>query len=173
MAYHRWSKTVSVRTPIRQLWQRASRREQRLLVLAGTVLLLSVLWWLGVAPAWRTLRAAPAQRAVLDAQLQQMRQWQAQAMTLRDQALLNPDEARRALLQTLKPLGGSAQWVVQAERVTVTLKQVAPQALAQLLADARQNARLKPLEAHLKRNALGSWDGSLVFQLPAPSDATR
>lgn len=172
MAYHRGSKTVSVRAPIRQLWQRASRREQRLLALAGTVLLLSMLWWLGLAPAWRTLRAAPAQHAVLDAQLQQMRQLQAQAMALRDQTLLNPDDARRALLQTLKPLGASAQWLVLAERVNVSLKQVAPQALAKLLADARQNARLKPIEAHLKRNALGSWDGSLVFQLPAPSGAT-
>ncbi len=154
-----------------QLWQRASRREQRLTLLATALVVVSLLWWLGVAPAWRTLRAAPKQQLALQAQLSQMRQLQAQAKDLRAQAGMGFDEAHDALVQTLRPLGDSAPMTLQAERVTVTLKQVAPAALAQLLADARQNARLKPTEAHLKRDALGRWDGTLVFQLP-PARAT-
>lgn len=162
---------MSAGVTIGQLWQRTSRREQRLLVLAGTVLLLGLLWWLGIAPAWRTLRAAPAQHLALDVQLQQMKQLQAQAKDLREQPALNADDARQALAQALELMGTGAQLTVQADRATVTLKQVAPTTLAQLLADARQNARLKPIEAHLKRNALGSWDGTLVFQLPATAVA--
>jgi general secretion pathway protein M len=78
------------------------------------------------------------------------------------------DDARQALEASLKPLGASAQMVVQVERVTVTLKAAAPDALAQWLATARQNARTLPTEARLTRNAAGAWDGVVVLQLPAP-----
>lgn len=163
---------MSLRVALRSFWQRADRREQRLLLLAGMVLALGLVWWLGIAPAWRTLRAAPLQHAALETQLQQMQQLQAQVENLRAQTTrLGAGAARQALTQALKPLGDHAQTVVQADRVTVTLTQVAPDALAQLLAEARQNARLMPTEAHLKRPATGAWDGTLVFQLPTPAVA--
>jgi len=153
--------------PVKQLWRRASKREQRLLMLAAAVLGLGLLWWVGVAPAWRALRAAPAQHLALDAQLRQMQQLQAQVKDLRALTILSADEARLALEQSLKPLGKNAQMLVQVERVTVTITDLAPDALAQFLAAARQNAHLTPKEAHLKRNAQGGWDGTLVLQLPS------
>jgi len=104
---------------------------------------------------------------VLDAQLQQMQRLQTQALQLRAQPLVTADGARQALEGSLKPLGTSAQMVVQVERVTVTFKAVAPDALAQWLATARQNARMVPTEARLTRNAAGAWDGMVVMQLPA------
>lgn len=159
---------MSALAPVKQLWRRASKREQRLLLLAAAVLALGLLWWVGVAPAWRILRVAPAQHLALDAQLRQMQQLQVQVKDLRAQTVLSADEARLALAQLLKPLGKSAQMLVQVERVTVTLTNLAPDALAQFLAAARQNARLAPKEAHLKRNAQGGWDGTLVLQLPSP-----
>jgi type II secretory pathway component PulM len=55
---------------------------------------------------------------------------------------------------------------VQAQQVTVTLNNAAPDVLAQWLAVARQNARMAPKDAHLKRNAKGGWDGTLALQLP-------
>jgi len=152
--------------PVQQLWQRASSREQRLLSVAAIVVALGLLWWLGVAPALKVIKAAPGQQLALDAQLQTMKQLQTQAKDLRAQAPLTAGDARAALEQSIKSLGAGAQMVVQAERVTVTLTDVAPDLLAQWLAAARQNARMAPKEAHLKRNGKGGWDGTLVLQLP-------
>jgi general secretion pathway protein M len=156
-------------TPVLQLWQRASNREQRLLSLAAAVLAVGLLWWVGMAPALKVIKAAPAQQLVIDAQLQTMKQLQGQAKALRAQAPLTAVDARSALEKSLKTLGASAQMAVQAERVTVTLTDVAPDLLAQWLAAARQNARMAPKEAHLKRNDKGGWDGTLVLQLPGAS----
>jgi general secretion pathway protein M len=156
-------------TPVQQLWQRASKREQRLLSLAAAVLAVGLLWWVGMAPALKVIKAAPAQQLVIDAQLQTMKQLQGQAKALRAQSPLTAVDARSALEQSLKTLGASAKMAVQAERVTVTLTDVAPDLLAQWLAAARQNARMAPKEAHLKRNDKGGWDGTLVLQLPGAS----
>jgi general secretion pathway protein M len=155
-------------TDLQSRWRNVLPREQRLALLALGVVLLALLWWVAVAPALKVLRTAPQQHLVLDAQNQQMQRLQAQALALRAQPVITANEARSALEASLKPLGDSAQMVVQVERVTVTLKAVSPDALAQWLATARQNARTVPTEARLTRNAAGAWDGSVVLQLPAP-----
>lgn len=158
---------MSALTELQGRWRSVSPREQRLLLLALGVLLLALLWWVALAPALKVLKTAPQQHLALDAQHQQMQRLQAQALVLRAQPLMTATEARSALEASLKPLGDSAQMVVQVERVTVTLKAVAPDALAQWLATARQNARTVPTEARLMRNAAGAWDGTVVLQLPA------
>jgi general secretion pathway protein M len=160
---------MSLLSPAQHLWHRASKREQRLLSLAATVLALGLLWWVGMAPALKVIKTAPAQHFALDAQLQTMKQFQAQAKDLRAQAPLTAEAARAALEQSIKSLGANAQMAVQAERVTVTLTDVPPDSLAQWLAAARQNARMAPKEAHLKRNDKGGWDGTLMLQLPGLS----
>jgi general secretion pathway protein M len=159
---------MSALTNLQARWQNVSPREQRLLLLALSGVALALVWWVAVAPALAVLKTAPQQHAVLDAQLQQMQRLQAQATSLRAQPVVPADDARQALEASLKPLGASAQMVVQVERVTVTLKAAAPDALAQWLATARQNARTLPTEARLTRNAAGAWDGVVVLQLPAP-----
>lgn len=159
---------MSALIELQSRWRGVSPREQRLLMLALGVMLLALLWWVVLAPALKVLRTAPQQHLALDAQNQQMRRLQAQALALRAQPLMTADQTRSALEASLKPLGDSAQMVVQVERVTVTLKSVAPDALAQWLANARQNARTVPTEARLTRNASGAWDGTVVLQLPAP-----
>jgi general secretion pathway protein M len=155
-------------TDLQSRWRNVSPREQRLALLALGVVLLALLWWVALAPALKVLRTAPQQHLALDAQNQQMQRLQAQALALRAQPLITVGEARSALEASLKPLGDSAQMVVQVERVTVTLKAVSPDALAQWLATARQNARTVPTEARLTRNTAGAWDGSVVLQLPTP-----
>jgi general secretion pathway protein M len=124
-----------------------------------------LLWWVALAPALKVLKTAPQQHLALDAQNQQMQRLQAQALALRALPVVSAEEARSALEASLKPLGASGQMVVQVERATVTLKGVSPDALAEWLAVARQNARTVPSEAHLTRNAAGAWDGSVVFYL--------
>ena len=158
---------MSVLTEFQSRWRNVSPREQRLLMLALGVLLLALLWWVALAPALTVLKTAPQQHLALDAQNQQMLRLQAQALALRAQPLITASEARSALDASLKPLGDSAQMVVRVERVTVTFKGVTPEALAQWLATARQNARMVPTEARLTRNAAGAWDGTVVLQLPA------
>jgi general secretion pathway protein M len=159
---------MSALTELQGRWRSVSPREQRLLLLALGVLLLALLWWVALAPALKVLKTAPQQHQALDAQNQQMQRLQAQAQALRAQPLMAANEVRSALEASLAPLGDSVQMVVQAERVTITLKAVAPDALAQWLATARQNARTAPTEARLTRNATGTWDGTVVLQLPAP-----
>ena len=146
-------------------WHGVSRRERRLLLAALALLLVALLWWVGLAPALATLRAAATQQRVLDAELQQMRQWQAQAQTLQAQPPIALDEARRRLETALKPMAATAQLTLVGERATLTLKGASADALAQWLTQVRLNARALPAEAHLLHNAAGGWDGTLVLNL--------
>ena len=149
----------------RSRWRGMPAREQRLALMGLAVFSLALLWWLALAPALALLRAAPAQHRMLDGQLQQMLQLQAQAKALQAQPVLSLDATRLALEAALKPLGPGAQMTVQFDRVTVTLKAVDATVLAQWLATVRQNAHVAPAEARLVRNPAGSWDGSLVLNL--------
>lgn len=156
---------MKLRQRLQARWNEVSRREQRLLLAALALILGALLWWLGLAPALATLRSADKQHQLLGAQLQQMQRLQAQAKTLQAQPRLALDEARRLLESSVKPLGATAQLAVTGERVTLTLKGVPADALAQWLAQARLNARAVPSEARLARNAAGNWDGTLVLYL--------
>ncbi|MDR3367583.1 type II secretion system protein GspM [Rhodoferax sp.] len=151
---------------LRTRWQAASRREQRSLMLAGGVVALALLWWLTLAPALSVWRTAPGQHLQLQAQMQHMQTLQAQARALQALPTLNAAESRRALEDSLKALGKSAQVTVQTGRLNVALKGVSAQALALWLSSSRQNAHLVPTEVHLTR-AAEAWDGSVVFTLSA------
>ncbi len=160
------------------LWLRLAARERVGVALAAGALLLSALWWLGLAPALRTVSEAPAQRARLQAQGQVMQQQAAQAKALQGQPKLSREEAVRALEETVRQrLGTTAQFSVQGDRALVVLKGCSGQALAQWLGAARVQARLVPTEAHLQRSATATatpadlWDGTLVLTLPAPSSS--
>lgn len=144
-------------------WHSISRREQQLVLAALALLLAALLWWVGLAPALATLRAAENQHQLLAAQLQQMQRLQAQVKTLQAQPRMAFDDARRLLEASLKSLGTTAQLAVAGERVTVTLKGASADAVAQWLMQARLNARAVPSEARLVRSAAGTWDGSLVL----------
>jgi general secretion pathway protein M len=121
-----------------------------------------------VAPALATLRGAEPQRRALEAQLQQMQGLQAQAKALQAQPRLAPDEARRLLEASVKPLAPTLQLALVGDRATVTLKGMTADALAQWLAQVRLNVRVLPTEARLRRSAAGTWDGTLVLNLGAP-----
>ena len=154
--------------PLRARWQQASRREQLALLGGATLLTLAMLWLLALAPALTILRGAEPQRRALEAQLQQMQSLQAQAKALQAQPRLAPDEARRLLEASVKPLAPSLQLALAGDRVTVTLKGMPADALAQWLAQVRLNVRVLPTEARLRRSAAGTWDGTLVLNLGAP-----
>lgn len=159
--------------PLAMAWARMEARERRLVALAAAVVGLALLWWLGLAPALRTLRAADDQRAALQVQAQQMQQLKAEAEALKALPRMSRDEALRALEGAVKQrLGDTGQLSVVGDRANVTLKNTPADALAQWLADARINARATPVDARLTRGASTAagapvlWSGTLSLGLP-------
>ena len=152
---------------LRARWAGLAPREQALVAAAAALVTLALLWWLAIGPALATLRSAETQHRALDTQLQQMRRLQAQARAMQSQPKLNHDEAMRQLEAAIRQqLGVSARYAIAGDRVTITLTNTPPQALAQWLSQVRTNARAIPGEAKLARNATGGWDGSLALTLP-------
>ena len=148
-------------------WAGLAPREQALVAGATALVLLALLWWIALAPALATLRAAGEQHRLLDAQLQQVQRLQAQARAMQAQPRQGYDEAMRQLEAAIRQqLGTTARYSIAGDRVTVTLANTPAAVLAQWLTQVRSNARAIPGEARLTRNAAGGWDGSLVLTLP-------
>ena len=150
--------------------QGLSPREQRAVQIAAWVVGLGLLWWVGLAPALKTLQQAPAKQAQLDQALSQMQHLAASAEVLRTQNATPPpgrDAALRALEDATRALGASAQMALQGDRATITLRSAPPAALAQWLNQVRVNARLLPVQAQMQRggNPEG-WTGQIVLAGP-------
>lgn len=156
-----------MRSELSRKWSQLAPREQHLVAAAAGLVAAAVLWWLLLAPPLAVMRSAQEQHRALDAQWQRMLGLQAQAQALQSQPRQTADEAARALEATVREkLGTGARMTIAGERVTVALAGVAPEALGQWLAQARTNARVLPVEAHLTRNPAGLWDGTLILALP-------
>lgn len=166
-------------TPFQQRWQRLSPRERGLLSLGAWVLGLAWVWWVGLAPALRTVSEAPTKQATLDRQWQRLNDLQTEAQTLQKQSRMPQAEALRNLQKTTTEIFGNAARLTPAgDRYAVTLKAVSPQDLALWLAQARIQARAVPVESHWERvdsqsdkntpSSTASWNGSMVLSLPAP-----
>jgi general secretion pathway protein M len=148
----------------RTWWRELAPREQRLVTGAAALVALALLWWVGFAPALRTLRTAPAAHAQLDGQLQQMLALQAQARALQAQPRANRDDALRALEASVgEGLGASARMQASAgnagEGVLVAIRATPASNLAQWLTLARGNARAVPREIHITRSQAGVASG--------------
>lgn len=170
--------------PLRARWQQLAAREQTLVLVAGALLALALLWWLAVAPALGSLRTAPARHAQADQQLQQMLKMQAQAQQLRQNAAspAQPQpmgDLQSQLQKSLQAeLGGSAQMQWLGNRAQVTLTAAPAPALARWLAQVRDNTHAAASEMKLSRAAAADkpaadaatrWSGSLVLDLPEPA----
>ncbi len=163
--------------PFKLWWTKLATREQRWISIAAWLVGLAVVWWLGLAPAIKTLRAAPAQHAAVDAQLQAMRAQAAQAKDLRGQRAISYDEALRNLEGSVKKtLGTGANLAINDTRANLSLKNVNADALAVWLNQARIDARAVPSEARITRSmpasasstaTMTSWDGTIVLNLPS------
>lgn len=136
-------------------WAQLVPREQRMVAIALTLIVLALLWLIALAPALRTLADAPAAHAQLDAQLQQMTTLQAQAKSLQGQPRINREDALRALDTSIRDkLGPNAQMQLAGagEGATVSVRTAPADGMAQWLAQARGNARAVPREVHLTRS---------------------
>ncbi len=106
-------------------WATLEARERRLVAAAVALVALALLWWIALAPALRTLAAAPAEHAKLDAQLQQMATLQNRAKAMQSQPRLNRDDAMRALETSVREgLGTHNAQLMNAggDGATVTLR---------------------------------------------------
>ena len=158
---------------LRQRWQALDARERRGVVLATSVVLLALLWWLAIAPVIQTWRSAPAEHQRLDAQIARMQSLQTEARQLQSATTLTANQARQQLESSMtQQLGTSAKLAVLGERATVTLTNAPAAATQQWLAQVRANAHAIPVELRLSANtakagAAPTWSGNLVLQLPA------
>lgn len=169
--------------PLRTRWHQLATREQNLVLVAGSVIALALLWWLAVAPALGSLRTAPARHAQADLQLQRMLQMQAQAQQLRQHATAQPQQVgdTQAMLQKSlqADLGASAQMQWLGNRAQITLTAAPAPALARWLAQVRDNTHAAASEMKLSRAAVTTdrpaadattrWSGSLMLDLPEQS----
>lgn len=147
-------------------WCTLASRERHLLVLMLAVLVAALVWFVGLAPALRTLRTAPAQIATLDAQWSTMQMLAAQARGMQSRNAVSRQDALRELEASVRQrLGSAGQVNATADRVTVVLRGAAPQAMAGWLSQARLQARVVATQANLTRGPDG-WSGTLVFNLP-------
>ena len=158
--------------PLRNIWRAAQarwallgRRERRLISVAGVLVGAALLWGVAIAPAWRTLAAAPAQQDALDLQGQRMQALALEAATLRAVAPVPMDQAQAALTAATERLGGPGKLSLQGERALLSLKGVSSTQLNAWLAEARAGARARVVEANLVMSSPGLYDGSLTLAL--------
>lgn len=160
------ARLVAWRQHVSELWRVRSQRDRTAIVVMASVLGVFLLWTLGVAPAWRTLQAAPAQIEALDAQLLQVRTMAAEVRELRNTTPIAAAQAGVAMKAAAERHGDKVRLTLQADRALVTFTGASPEQVRALLVEARSAARARPVEAQLTRGANG-FNGTLVLSLGA------
>lgn len=148
----------------RTWWASLAMRERGALTLAGVVLAAYLVFAVAVAPAWRTLRSAPAELDALDTQLQTMQRQAAEVRELRALPPVSAEQSVAALKAASERLGDQARLTLQGERAVLTLNGVGPAQLRGWLAEARSGARARPVEANLTRSASG-YSGTIIVAI--------
>lgn len=144
--------------PLQRRWLALTARERGMARLAAGAVAILLVWLIGIAPALRTLHQVDLKRGPLDVQQQRMLVLRTEAEQLKAQPPKSgPDNPARALTQAVQErLGATAQVAIAGDRATLTLRGSAAGALADLLSDARVNARAVALEARLVRSPAGA-----------------
>ena len=146
-------------------------RERNMVLAAGTVVILALLWWVLLAPALGTLKRVGSERAQLDAQWQRMLSLQQEAQALQAQPKVSPEAARQALEASVSAQFGDAaklQWA--GDRANLTLSSVGGASIAQWLNRARNDAKAVPVQVRLTRGPGDAvlWNGLISLSLPQP-----
>lgn len=148
-------------------WQAFSPREQTGLQAAGFLLLAALVWTLWVQPAWWLWRQHDTQVAALAQQRQQMVMMQSQAQALQKRTPLSRDESFKTLQTLTRNALPTAQLSDQGDRVSIRFKAAPAAIMAAWLQDIRENAQVRVVDAQWQRSPQGSWDGTMVLQLPS------
>jgi general secretion pathway protein M len=138
-----------------------SERERNAASIAGTAVVLLLVWWIALQPALRTLRDAPVQIDRLDAQLQRMQRQAAEASELRAAPPLSAAQSTAALQAATERLGARGRLTLAGDRATLTLTGATGAQLRDWLSEARSGARARPVEVQLTRTPQG-YSGTIV-----------
>lgn len=142
-----------------------SPREQTGIRWALVVLGSAVLWFVAIAPALQVWQKSQSQLSVLAQQHADMLALQVQAKQWQSRKALSTEASAQMLQSLCANLGEKVKCSRQALRMTVDVKGVSPQALAQAWAQARSQAQAVLLETHLQRQG-DAWDGQWIWALP-------
>lgn len=145
-------------------WRGMAARERLLVSVVAVVLGTWLVWSIAIAPAWTTLKRAPAQIEALDLQLQTMQRLAAEAKELRGASPVPAAQAFDALKSATDRLGERARMSNQGDRVTLTLAGVSGEQLRAWLSEARSGARARPVESQLTRGPKG-YTGTLTVSV--------
>jgi general secretion pathway protein M len=140
-------------------------REQTGIRWALVVLGSAVLWFVAIAPALQVWQKSQSQLSVLAQQHADMLALQAQAKQWQSRSALSTEASVQMLQSLCANLGEKVKCSRQALRMTVDVKGVSPQALAQAWAQARSQAQAVLLETHLQRQG-DAWNGQWIWTLP-------
>jgi general secretion pathway protein M len=138
-----------------------SERERNAASIAGTAVVLLLVWWIALQPALRTVRDAPVQIDRLDAQLQRMQRQAAEASELRAAPPLSAAQSTAALQAATERLGARGRLTLAGDRATLTLTGATGAQLRDWLSEARSGARARPVEVQLTRTPQG-YSGTII-----------
>jgi general secretion pathway protein M len=149
------------KAPLVARWRALSERERNAASIAGTAVVLLLVWWVALQPALRTVRDAPVQIDRLDAQLQRMQRQAAEATELRAAPPLSAAQSTAALQAATERLGARGRLTLAGDRATLTLTGATGAQLRDWLSEARSGARARPVEVQLTRTPQG-YSGTIV-----------
>jgi general secretion pathway protein M len=159
---------ATARTQLTAKWRSMAARERLAAGIGIAVLIAFIVWLLFVAPAWRTVRDAPAKLDKLEVQLQQMQRLANEAKSLRGAPEVSIAQAVEPLKVATERLGANASIAFQGDRATLTLNGVSGDALRDWLSEARSAAHARPVEVTLTRNPQG-YAGAVIVTFGATS----
>jgi general secretion pathway protein M len=149
-------------------WHGRAPRERAALTILAVAIGIVLVWVVAVQPAWRTLRAAPAELDALDRQLQNLESTAAEVKSLRAIAPVSSPQALAALKAATERLGEHARLSLQGDRASVIFTTVDAEALRAWLTEIRSAARARPIEASLSRTPTG-YSGTVVVTVGGTS----
>ena len=148
-----------------QRWAAFAPRERLALGAAMLVVGLFLAWVTLIQPAWRSVRAAPAQLDQLDMQLQDVQRLASESRELRAAAPVSAAQSADALKAASGRLGETGKLALRGDRAVLSLSNASSEGLRAWLNEARSAARVRPLELQLQRSPQG-YSGSVTVQLP-------
>lgn len=160
---------VRARDQFSQQWAGLPLRQRMLASTAAGVIGFALVWSLAVQPALNTLKSAPREIAQVDADLQQMQRFAAEARELRAAPPLSGAQSVAALRTSTERLGSTARLTLVGDRATVTLTGADAATVTQWLSEVRAGARARVIEAQLSRSGTG-YTGSIVLAVRASSN---
>lgn len=152
---------------MKEWWTGLSRRERFATVSAAALVLLTLIYLLGIEPAWRTRARLAAELPRLRAEASQVDALAAEAMKLRARArsLESPEQTRAALAKLLTERNIAAAPLREAEggNLIVSVRRAEAASFLAWLKDASTELPLRVATARIARVAPGLVDAEVTL----------